>query len=206
MSLSRLRLIQHDRNSLIRVEETSILPRNKTSNDEINYTKLLQKLTLLVKFFDSYCNVPRMNAFQQVSPLMARHGLYKSPVLWVFVATLAVLAIHPIPECIACEYARPWGRNDAAYAHASVILNVWLVVASLTAGFCSLRKYWLVPIAIVVAHLITQPIGGVALWSLWSNEGPMIVLFGSAVGLSSLLTGAVIRLAIARPRTTSNAQ
>jgi len=31
--------------------------------------------------------------------------LYRSPVLWVFLVTLVVLAIHPIPECIDCEGA-----------------------------------------------------------------------------------------------------
>lgn len=119
--------------------------------------------------------------------------LYKSPVLWVFVATLAVLAIHPIPECIACEHPHPWGRNDVAYHHAAAVLDIWFVVASIAAGFGSARKYWLVPVSIVLAHLMTQPLGGVPLWSLWSNEGPMIVIIGCVAGVGGLLMGALIR-------------
>jgi hypothetical protein len=38
-------------------------------------------------------------------------------VLWVFLVTLAVLAIHPIPECFDCEFPNPWGRDDHAYYH-----------------------------------------------------------------------------------------
>ena len=45
--------------------------------------------------------------------------LYKSPVLWAFAATLTVLAMLPIPECVACEAPRPGGRDVVAYLHAS---------------------------------------------------------------------------------------
>jgi hypothetical protein len=135
-------------------------------------------------------------------PIPARrpigYRLYRSPVPWVFLVTLTVLAIHPIPECIDCESPRPWGRDDLAYLHASALLDVWFVVATITAGFCSIRKYWFVPVSIVLAHLITQPLGGVALWSLWSNEGPVIVLLGCAAGAVGLLIGAFIRLLVDR--------
>jgi hypothetical protein len=124
--------------------------------------------------------------------------VYKSPVFWVFVVTFAVLALRPVPECVDCEFANPWGRNDATYIYASRIFDAWLMVASFTAGFCSLRKYWAVPLVIVFADLVTQPIGGVALWSLWSNEGPVILVLGSIVGASALLVGALVRLAVGR--------
>lgn len=124
--------------------------------------------------------------------------IYKSPVFWVFVATFAALAIRPVPECIDCEFTHPWGRNDAIYVHASGVLDAWLIVASFIAGVCSLRRYWAVPIVIVLAHLATQPIGGVALWSLLSNEGPVIVMLGTVVGAGALLAGALVRLVIAR--------
>jgi hypothetical protein len=124
--------------------------------------------------------------------------LYTSPVLWVFVLTISVLAVHPIPECIACEGPRPWGRDDVAYLHASAILYVWFLVASITAGFCSVRKYWLVPVSIVLAHLITQPLGGVEWWSLEGNEGPTILLVGCVAGASSLVVGSLIRFAVNR--------
>ena len=116
--------------------------------------------------------------------------------LWVFAATLAVLAIRPIPECVACDFPHAWGRDDIAYLHASAVLDAWFVVASITAGLCSVRKYWLVPVLIVLAHLITQPLGRVPLWSLRSNEGPVIVILGFVAGAGCLLIGAIIRHAV----------
>jgi hypothetical protein len=137
-----------------------------------------------------------------VEPISAQrpigYRLYRSPALWVFLVTCTVLTIHPIPECIDCEGPRPWGRDDLAYLHASAILDVWFVVASITAGFCSIRKYWLVPVSIILAHLITQPLGGVALWSLWSNEAPVIALLGCVAGAVGLLVGASIRFLVNR--------
>jgi hypothetical protein len=112
--------------------------------------------------------------------------------------TLLVLAIHPIPECIDCEFPRPWGRADLAYLHTSAILDVWFVVASITAGYCSARRYWLVPVSIVIAHVITQPLGGVALWSLWSNEAPLIVLLGFVAGVVCLSVGGIMRFLVDR--------
>jgi hypothetical protein len=137
-----------------------------------------------------------------VEPIPAQRSIgyrpFRSPVLWVFLVTLTVLAIHPIPECIDCEGPYPWSRDDLSYLHASAILDVWFVVATITAGFCSIRKYWLVPVSIIFAHLITQPLGGVALWSLWSNEGPVIVLLGCVAGAVGLLVGAFIRFLVNR--------
>lgn len=126
-------------------------------------------------------------------PRSVGQRLYRSPVLWVFLVTLVVLAIHPIPECIDCEFPRPWGRDDVVYRHAADVLTVWFVVATITAGFFSVRKYWLVPVLITLAHLITQLLGGVALWSLRENEGPTIVLLGFAAGAIALLVGAIMR-------------
>ena len=70
---------------------------------------------------------------------------------------------------------------------------MWFGVATITAGFLSVRKYWLVPVLITLAHVITQPRGGVALWSLRSNEGPTIVLLGFVAGALGLLVGAIMR-------------
>jgi hypothetical protein len=137
-----------------------------------------------------------------VEPISAQrpigYSLYRSPALWVFLVTFTVLAMHPIPECIDCEFPRPWGRDDLAYLHASAILDVWFVLASITAGFCSVRKHWLVPVSVILAHLITQPLGGVALWSLRSNEATVIVFLGCVVGAVGLLMGASIRFLVNR--------
>jgi hypothetical protein len=142
-----------------------------------------------------------MNPFRDSAAKAFALRLIARPALWVFLVTFIVLAIHPIPECVACEYPRPWGRDDAIYAQASTLLAAWLVVASLAAGAGSVRRNWLVPVSIVIAHLATQPIGGVPLWSLWSNEGPMILLLGSLTGAVGLLVGYLARLGVGQLRT-----
>ncbi len=111
-----------------------------------------------------------------------------------------MLAIHPVPECVACEYPNPWGRNEAAFARDSVLIAGWLIIASLAAGFWGPKGKWLVPASILVAHLATQPIGGVALWSLASNEGPMILLLGIPIGAVSLLVGQLVRRGVVQMR------
>jgi len=121
------------------------------------------------------------------------YKVYRSPVLWVFLVTVAVLAIDPIPECFECESPNPWGRDDFAYHRAVVILDCWFVLASITAGFYSIRKYWPVPLLIVAADLVTQPLGGVVLWSLWHNEGPVILLIGGVMGTLCLSAGVLFR-------------
>lgn len=115
--------------------------------------------------------------------------------LWVFLLTFIVLAIHPIPECVACEFPHAWGRNDTAYTRDSTLVAGWLILASVLAGFWDIKSNWSVPGAIVLAHLLTQPIGGVPWWSLWANEGPMILLLGVPTGAASLVVGHLIRLA-----------
>ena len=122
------------------------------------------------------------------------------PTVVVFLVTFMVLAIHPLPECVECEHSNPWGRDDAAFARGVAIITAWLILASFVAGFSCLRRYWPVPVSIVVADLITQPLGGVPLWSLWSNEGPLIVMFGLAAGATSLLAGHLIRVWVSRLR------
>jgi len=132
--------------------------------------------------------------------------LATSVTLWVFLVTFVVLAVHPIPECVACEYPHAWGRNEATYGRDSVLIAAWLIIASFLAGFWSLRRNWLVPISIVIAHLATQPIGGVPFWSLWSNEGPMILLLGIPSGAASLLVGHLVRLGVGQMRSGLHAR
>lgn len=129
-------------------------------------------------------------------PLSLIVRIIKNPVLWIFVATFVFLAKHPIPDCVACEFPNPWGRDDMAYAHYSTILEIWFIAASFTAGLCSLRKYWLVPLVIVFADLVTQPLGGVELSSLWGNEGPVIIILGGLVGTAALLLGFLVGVVV----------
>ena len=91
------------------------------------------------------------------------HRLSRSPVLWVFIVTLIALAIFPIPFCVDCEGPNPWGQKHPIPSYAFAILAVWMVAASITAGYSSAKRYWLAPASIVLAQLITQPLGGVAL-------------------------------------------
>lgn len=81
---------------------------------------------------------------------------------WVFLITLAVLAVHPIPECFDCEFPNAWGRDDRVYYASARLFDAWFVLASVAAGFVSLQRNWMVPFGITLADLVTQPLGGVA--------------------------------------------
>lgn len=115
--------------------------------------------------------------------------LCSSVSFWVLLLTFAVLALNPIPECFHCEFPNAWGRDDAAYIRDSNFLAIWLLGASFLSGSAGIRLSGLVPLGILFAHVATQPIGGVALWSVWSNEGPAIILFGAPYAMASLLAG-----------------
>jgi hypothetical protein len=104
----------------------------------------------------------------------------------------------PNSRVFRLRVSNPWGPDDLAYHRAVAILDGWFVLASITAGFCSIRKYWPVPLLIVVADLVTQPLGDVALWSLWNNEGPVILLIGCVMGAVCLSAGVLFRLLVDR--------
>jgi hypothetical protein len=57
--------------------------------------------------------VRNTNAVAERSPKWSIRGLISSPAVWAFAVTFAALAIHPLPECIACEYSRPWESTSA---------------------------------------------------------------------------------------------
>ncbi len=120
--------------------------------------------------------------------------LLKNPALWVFLITIVLLSIHPLAECFDCEGPNPWGRNDLFYYRAIYVFDAWFLITSIASGFCSIRKYWIVPFSLTFAYLVTQPLGGVPMWSLRANEGPVIVIAGVLVGVASLLAGVVIRV------------
>jgi hypothetical protein len=108
----------------------------------------------------------------------------------ISVATLIALSIYPIPFCIDCEFPNPWGH---AAVWAEVPVSVWLLIAPFMAGLFALRRGWLVPISVVFALLVTQPVGGVAWWSLTDNEGPFILILGLPVTLTCFGIGYMIR-------------
>ena len=94
------------------------------------------------------------------------------------VVTVAALVAYPLPFCIDCEYPNPWGHQSVK---AEGPVYFWLLIAPFVAGALPIKNGWLVPIVVVVALLATQPLGGVAWWSLRANEGPFIIILGLPV-------------------------
>ena len=75
----------------------------------------------------------------------------------------------------------------------------WLFAAPFLAGLLALRRGWLVPICVVLALLVTQPLGGVALWSLRENEGPVILISGFPAAFACFGLGYVVRVLAGLP-------
>jgi len=126
--------------------------------------------------------------------------LHRHLVLVLISISLCALILFPLADCFHCEYPNPWGRNDAAYATRSMVFDYCLAGASLLAGFSRRRFGWTVPIAITLIACVTQPLGGVALWSLLQNEGPVMLIFGGSLGLGSFCVGITARVLIDRLR------
>jgi hypothetical protein len=108
------------------------------------------------------------------------------------VGTAIALILFPMADCVACEGARPWGRDDGAYAVRSTIFDVWLISAPFFVGFFRLRLGWTVPLAIVIGGILTEPLAGVAQWSLVDNEGPTLVLTCLPVGFAAFIAGKML--------------
>jgi hypothetical protein len=94
------------------------------------------------------------------------------------VITIVALIVCPLPFCIDCEYPSPW---DHVSVKGEIAVWYWLLIAPFLAGAFPIKKGWLVPFGVVIALIATQPLGGVALWSLRENEGPFILLLGLPV-------------------------
>jgi hypothetical protein len=109
------------------------------------------------------------------------------------VVTLIALIIYPIPLCFDCEFPNPWGHVTAK---GEGPVAVWLLIAPFLAGVFGLRRGWLVPLFVVLALLVTQPLGGVPWWSLRDNEGPIILLFGLPVTATCFGIGFVVRVIV----------
>ncbi len=108
----------------------------------------------------------------------------------VSAATLIALSLHPTPWCFNCEFSNPWGHVSDRIDD---ILGAWLLIAPFIAGLFAFKKGWLVPVSMVLATLITQPLAGVAGWSLRTNEGPIIVILGLPACAVCLLLGYCVR-------------
>jgi O-antigen/teichoic acid export membrane protein len=121
-------------------------------------------------------------------------------VLILIAVSLCALILFPLADCFDCEGPRPWGRDDAAYAIRTAVFSHWLIGASFLAGFSRRRFGWTVPVAITLISCATEPLGGVALWSLLNNEGPVIAIFDGAIGLGAFFAGRVTRVLFNRLR------
>jgi hypothetical protein len=121
-------------------------------------------------------------------------------VLVLIAISLCALIMFPLADCFDCDYPHPWGRNDAAYAIRSIVFDYWLAGASVLAAFSRHRFGWIVPIAITLIACATEPLGGVAFWSLLNNEGPAMLLFGGSLGLASFCIGLMVRVLMDRLR------
>lgn len=115
-------------------------------------------------------------------------------VLILISITVCALILFPIADCFDCQYQNAWGRNDATYEIRSIVFDCWLVGASFSIGILRRRWGWLVPVAIVLIGCATEPLGGVPLWSLINNEGPMMLLIGGIIGLISFFIGTGLRI------------
>jgi O-antigen/teichoic acid export membrane protein len=115
--------------------------------------------------------------------------------LILILSSCCFLVLFPLADCFDCEGPSPWGRNDAAFAIRSTVFFYLLVSSSALAGLLRCRLGWLVPVAIVPIAGATERLGGVPLWSLIRNEGPVMLIFGGAVGLIVFLAGLVVRVA-----------
>jgi O-antigen/teichoic acid export membrane protein len=125
-----------------------------------------------------------------------RDFLYRHMVLILILVSLCGLVVFPIADCFDCEGPHSWGRDDAAFAVRTTLFLYWLVGASLLAGFSRRRFDWTVPIAITVICCATEPLGGVPLWSLLRNEGPVGLIFSGSIGLASFLLGMAARFVV----------
>lgn len=118
----------------------------------------------------------------------------------LIVVTAIALMLFPIADCVDCEFARPWGRDDGAYGIRIAIFSAWLLGTSFLVGLFRLLYGWIIPIAFVAIDCLAQPLGGVEWRSLINNEGPFIVLIGGCLGLASFAVGRLIGALIASVR------
>ena len=131
----------------------------------------------------------------RASILLSKISRYGATVLSV--VTVFALIVYPLPFCIDCEYPNPWGH---ASVQAEVPVSFWLLIAPFLAGAFPVKKGWLVPLVVVLALIATQPLGGVAWWSLRENEGPFILLLGLPVTAVCFGFGCLTRVIVTSVR------
>jgi hypothetical protein len=104
------------------------------------------------------------------------------------------LALFPIPWCVDCEFPNPYGIDAAVLAHRASIFEIWSISAIFLSAFLKFKKFWLIPLGIMIADLMTQHLGGVTWQSLRDNEGPFIILIDLVAGFVLLGLGILSRM------------
>ena len=133
-----------------------------------------------------------MSISEEFKEVFSKRRLKLFLVPMIILVTVVALSLFPIADCFDCEGPHPWGRDDVAYQVRSEIFDIWLLGVSFLVGVFRLRFGWIVPLAIVVANCITEPLGGVGLWSLIKNEGPVILIMGGLFGLIAFGAGRLV--------------
>jgi hypothetical protein len=111
--------------------------------------------------------------------------------------TLLAVSLHPTPWCIGCETSTLWGHVDT---QVDDVLQIWLLIAPFLAGLLDLKRGWLVPIVMVLAQWVAQPLAGEPWVSFSGTEAPFILLFGLPVCALCFLAGRLIRQVFAVAR------
>ena len=117
--------------------------------------------------------------------------------------TLVLLAVaslwficFPVADCFDCEVANAWGRNEHIYNERAIAAIIIFLSFSIIAGILRPRLYWLVPVGITTADVISMHLAGVPWWSVKGNEGPALYIFEAPVGYLALIFGVIIHYMI----------
>jgi hypothetical protein len=80
------------------------------------------------------------------------------------------------------------------------VLQIWLLIAPFLAGLLHLKRGWLVPMVMVLAQWMAQPLGGEPWASFSGTEAPFILLFGLPVCTLCFLAGRFLNQVFATAR------
>jgi hypothetical protein len=116
-------------------------------------------------------------------------------VFFIIAAACICFSIFPATMCFDCEPDYTYGRskeiNDLSWA----IFEAWILIAPFTAALFRLNYASLIPIALALANIATQHLGGAPWWTIRNNEGPVVLLIAIPIGFLSLALGYLCNIA-----------
>jgi hypothetical protein len=115
---------------------------------------------------DSLPNIPLVG-FGRMWSWMRSYAAY----VVIAMASISLL-VFPDVVCFDCEDK----NGQALQSPNATIFFWWLVLAPLIAGTLSIRRAWLIPIGLTLAHLATQQLAGNTWWDVGNNEFPIFFL------------------------------